>query len=883
MRASRWAILTLVLTAGPTAAQPRVDRFGDPLPAGALFRIGTARLRLDARMAAIAVAPDGKRIAAIGGNRLAVWELPGGREILRTTVAERVPGDTTACTFMAFTADGKQIAFHYKYAKPVVYDIVSGRQRQEFKNHSVDGVASLNGRTWTLHQVDDQGQPVIVQFDAATAKPIKEWPLRLPVTADGRPGRFPAGPWFSPDGRIVVTLEKTANAAQQTLRLYEAATGDPVRHWTVADFHIHQVAVSPDAKWLGALGGLGVVRVWDIGGGKEQMTEPLEDTVELQSLFAFAPDGNSLLCTHGSGGIDQRGEIGRWDWRTGKRLMDYPGSRLPIALVPGGKLLAAQGPAQALHLVRLETGQPLGPIPRPGSHVAFAADGRKVAWAEAGTLVLGDATSGKEIRRVGTDLFDDTPLAFAPDGQSIAAVTSDHQVQRWRTSDGHLLGRLSRKSLQRPDWVTFSPDGQRFAVGGNYDAWIANVNSDKPIGEWYSLAHVCIDSTLQTVALSDARAQIIQIVDVPSGRVQRELSRHGYIMWEVALAYRPVFAPHGRWLLAAGRSVAPGEDGIAHSALWIWDLATGKPLAARLDGTEYHIHNVGVSPDSRLLALLNAEGRICLVSTTSGKVRHMLGTARDELSSAIPRFTPDGRLLITAVQERVQVWEIASGGGVVRLDGHRSRVHTLIVSPDGSRLATVGADQTIVVWDLAHLAAPDPGVAATPDRLWEELAQRDAVGGRTAIEGLVAAPHLAIPLFRERLKPVAAPPAKQLARWIAELDSEDFGERQRAERELERLGELAGPALLQHLATMPSLEARRRIEPLLRKLEVPAALSADVLRDVRAVQVLEGIGCVEARQILQTLAKGAPGARLTEDAAAAFLRLQRIPPSLDGR
>jgi hypothetical protein len=49
----------------------------------------------------------------------------------------------------------------------------------------------------------------------------------------------------------------------------------------------------------------------------------------------------------------------------------------------------------------------------------------------------------------------------------------------------------------------------------------------------------------------------------------------------------------------------------------------------------------------------------------------------------------------------------------------------------------------------------------------------------------------------------------------------------------------------------------------------------DVLRSLRAVRVLQLIGTADAKDVLQTLAKGAPGDRLTREAEAALKRLQR--------
>jgi len=51
-------------------------------------------------------------------------------------------------------------------------------------------------------------------------------------------------------------------------------------------------------------------------------------------------------------------------------------------------------------------------------------------------------------------------------------------------------------------------------------------------------------------------------------------------------------------------------------------------------------------------------------------------------------------------------------------------------------------------------------------------------------------------------------------------------------------------------------------------------LTGDRLRVVRAVEVLERISNAEARQLLQSLADGAPGALETVQARAALARLK---------
>jgi hypothetical protein len=314
----------------------------------------------------------------------------------------------------------------------------------------------------------------------------------------------------------------------------------------------------------------------------------------------------------------------------------------------------------------------------------------------------------------------------------------------------------------------------------------------------------------------------------------------------------------------------------ARSSVFLVDTATGYELM-RLPGQEGPC-SLAFSPDGKALVSGGWDKAVRLWETATGKeVFRVEGLG---FVNAVA-FAPDGRRVAAATgwaDGVIHVFEVPTGKELLRLRGHGSYVGALAFAPDGKTLASGQRDTTVLVWDLASATAKLPARdlgAGDVDRLWADLAAADARTGQVAVWALAAAPAQAVPFLKEHVSPAVPADPKHIDRLIADLDGEQFAVRDAAARELRALGAEAEPALRRALKGAPSAEARKQIEALLAGPPVGAVPPPEVLRRLRAVQVLEQVGSPEARSVLEGLGRGAPAAVQTREAAAALERLAR--------
>jgi RNA polymerase sigma factor (sigma-70 family) len=828
--------------------QPRpdhVDRHGDPLPPGAVARLGTVRLRHGGSIHAAAFSHDGRLLATGGSDKMVrLWDAATGKPVAV------LRGHTQTVTAVAFSPDGKTllsgsadfISQHGGETK--LWDVATHRERLTLDRSSAADSAAFapDGRT-----VATANFGYVRLWDATTGKELRSWSAH-PGTwpGGGRPRAF----WiyavaYSPDGRTLATASDDRN-----VRLWDPQTGQKVRGFDGGGGEVYAVAFSSDSKLLAVSSAdkfdenligsnqPGTIRLWDLATGK--LVRRVATHAQTARCLTFLPGDKQLAVGSYDSGIEA------WDVATGKKVRQLharPDFAACLALSPDGRRLAAAGWGDyAAVLCDVHTGRSLGPAGGATTRindVLFTPDGRVLTCGHARAPIrVWEPATGKEGRPWEGKERSVASMALSPDGKTLAMGLYEGVIQFRDAATGRALRQVKAAARGYVWCVAFSPGGRTLAVGGD----------DGKVRLW----------------------------DVSAGKVTRELA--GDPRGFVAVA----FSPDGTALAA---SFGDGNIGL-------WDVATGK-LRLRLVGHPEmsSIFSLTFSPDGKLLASIatmhsaSTERAVRLWQVSTGKeLVHLALGQKDGVHSPGGRsvvFSPDGRTLATAGRDgTVSLWEVATGALRRRFHGHTAAVGKLAFSADGQTLASASADTTVLLWDVAGLTPAERrellvAKAGQPLQLWEDLAADPVRAGR-AIRLLAATPAQALPLLRERLQPVPKPDAERVKRLVADLNSKQFSVRDRAEKELDQLGDRVEAVLQQALGHGPSLEVQRRITGLLARCADTAAVPApERLRVHRALEVLERIGSAEAHRIMETLAGGAEGARLTREAAASARRLAR--------
>src|SRR5438105_2120404 len=226
--------------------QARLDRYGDPLPPGALARLGTLRFRHGGLTATVAFAADGKSLLTLGADGLRIWETATGKPLHRLANQEDRHLD-----YGILSPDGRQVLtmeMNRKHQVLRLWEVASGRPLREFgDHHCMSGCFSADGKMLATFGTPQPGDPrfsafvnVISLWDLATGQRLNAW--------SGHEKGVYCG-LFTGDGKTLIT-----GGDDKAIRFWDVATGKQVRQLDGPRPGVGHLVLSPNGRLLAVIG-----------------------------------------------------------------------------------------------------------------------------------------------------------------------------------------------------------------------------------------------------------------------------------------------------------------------------------------------------------------------------------------------------------------------------------------------------------------------------------------------------------------------------------------------------------------------------------------------------------------------------------------------------
>lgn len=499
--------------------------------------------------------------------------------------------------------------------------------------------------------------------------------------------------------------------------------------------------------------------------------------------------------------------------------------------------------------------------------------------------------------------------AFSPDGKMIATAAGD-TIQVWTTDTGEPVTRMQLPEKQFLVRMVFSPDGKKLVSEGREDPLVRtwDLKTGKQVGEWRHHERPTREAfSSPFLAFSpDGRVMAVRFFpppptymglalrDVSTGKTLLEMPNHmEFFRVDVD------FSPDGKLMATTGEG-----DGVS-----LWDVGTGKQVrelrkavdrgAGPLVSGEY----IRFSPDGRFLVTRESTGVVEIFHQSRTVIWGVADGKRYATFDKGSRLSADNRYLMLGDGD-VRDLLIDRIVPIANRVAHR---HLTAVSPDGKTLAFVGpasgskTGQSLYLTPAPVLLSPFPekgnlsaeqlGVA------WGGWASTNEFARAYCGKALAARPAQVVESATSTVGPVPADARERVEDILKRLDDDSPDVRDKASAEVRGVAVEFQPLLSSVLKAAPVGEVRNRLTAVLNEVEgakpsgnqvaeqrrwavnqaaglpTSAPLPPKLAEGLRALALLEHIGSAEAKKVLERVAAGAAGARLTEEASAALKRL----------
>jgi len=293
---------------------------------------------------------------------------------------------------------------------------------------------------------------------------------------------------ISPNQNIIAS-----GSLDQTIKLWNLATGELLHTFTGHRSAVIDVAFSPDGKTLASASNHeffdGSIKLWDVA--NKQFKQSLGNTlVALRtSCLAFSPDEQTLANGH-IGTTLMGGTIDIWNLRRSrieKTLWGHVWEVNCLAFSKDGRILVSGSLDGAVKIWNWHRKELLHTLIRPVDFfgalaswfdssvgiiwcVAISPDGKTVAASGSQQPIqLWNTENGKLLRTFTEHSDSIYALAFSPDGETLASGGADNTIRIWNFHTGELLETLEHLGPVKS--VVFSYDG-KILVSGSADATV---------------------------------------------------------------------------------------------------------------------------------------------------------------------------------------------------------------------------------------------------------------------------------------------------------------------------------------------------------------------------------------------------------------------------